>query len=369
MTEPPPEARSSRLRDGIGAGLQWPDAPGSAGTIDPLEARFRLDSVWAGACVTAVVCVPALVYALTDARPADRGLFISAWVFALAGAVAAFLVPWKRIIHSRWREPAFLTWTALDMLVIGVATIADGGPRSPVATLFLIPLVFVGVSYPRRSVLLVSVVTVSAYAAAAVAYSLPFGRYVLGLGAIVGVALMSVWQARNHDRRRAELARMSTTDPLTGCLNRRGAADAAVAALAGVTRFKQPVAMILIDLDNFKAYNDANGHVAGDELLCWLADQIRHELRPTDSLARLGGDEFEVLLAGVDAIDAAPTAARIRRAIADGAPHCTGIASAPADGTDIDALYRIADKALYSEKRRQHAHRISPGRFPPPRSP
>ncbi len=343
-----------RGREAAALGLAWRAAPGSDRPIDPLEARFRLDSVWAGAWVTLIVCVPALIYGLTEARRADRAMFVCAWVVALVGAGLAFLLPWRRIIRSRWREVAFLAWTAIDMLIIAVVTIADGGPMSPVATLFLIPLVFVGVSYPRWSVLLVSVLTLSSYAAAAAVYALPIGRFMLGLGVLVGVALMSVWQARNHERRRAELARVSNTDPLTGCLNRRGFADVVRAAFGAVTRFDQPFALMLIDLDDFKAYNDAHGHVRGDELLCWLAGQIQRELRPTDSLARLGGDEFAVLVAGVDAAGAAVLAARIGGAIADGAPHCTGVASAPADGTDIDALYRAADQALYAEKGRVH---------------
>ena len=324
---------------------------GSTATIDPLEEQFRLDSVWTGAWMTLVVCVPALVYGLTDARPAHRTVFISAWAFALIGAGAAFALPWRRIIRSRWREAAFLSWTALDMLIIALAVIADGGPRSPVVTLFLVPMVFVGVSYPRWSVMLVIAVTLLGYTVGAIAYSVPAGRSILGLAALFGVGLMCVWQARNHERRRAELARISNTDPLTGCLNRRGATAAHSPCWGRRIRFGQPFAVMLIDLDNFKDYNDLHGHAAGDRLLCWLVEQIGRELRPSDSLVRLGGDEFAVLAAGVDTAGAAPLMARVRAAIADGAPHSAGIASAPGDGADIDALYRVADQQLYAEKR------------------
>jgi diguanylate cyclase (GGDEF)-like protein len=354
MTTPdsPNRLRPLRHKLAVALGLPRTDAGlRSEREIDPLEARFRLDSVWAGAWVTVVVCAPALVYALTDARRTDRAVFVSAWVVALVGAGGAFLLPWKRMIRSRWREAAFLTWTALDLIIIWIATIADGGPTSPAATLLLIPIVFAGGSYPRWSVLLVSVGALSAYSVAAVVYALPIGRLMLGLGVLVGVALVSVWQARNHERRRDELERVSRTDPLTGCLNRRGFTEAVRTAFAAVARFDQPFALMLVDLDNFKAYNDARGHVAGDELLCWLTDRIRAELRATDSLARLGGDEFAVLIAGVDTAAAGQLAIRVSVAIAARAPHCCGIASAPADGTDIDALYRAADHALYAEKR------------------
>lgn len=121
--------------------------------------------------------------------------------------------------------------------------------------------------------------------------------------------------------------------------------------LAAVARFGQPFAILLIDLDGFKGYNDTHGHGAGDVLLCRLADRIRSELRPTDSLARMGGDEFAVLIAGVDRDGATPLVRRIRRAIADGAPHSAGIASAPTDGLDTDTLYPAADRDPYAEKR------------------
>jgi diguanylate cyclase (GGDEF)-like protein len=114
---------------------------------------------------------------------------------------------------------------------------------------------------------------------------------------------------------------------------------------------RHPVWLIIIDLDDFKGYNDSHGHIAGDRLLAWVVARIAATLRPTDSLARLGGDEFVVLVAGADAAAAEPLAARIHEACLAQAPHCTGIASAPADGVDFDALYRAADHRPYEAKR------------------
>jgi len=125
--------------------------------------------------------------------------------------------------------------------------------------------------------------------------------------------------------------------------------------LAGLERFGQPLALMIIDLDEFKAYNDSHGHLAGDGLLVWTTARIRDTLRPTDVLARIGGDEFAVLVAGADAAESRPLATRIRAACAERAPHCTGIASAPADGHDFDSLYRAADRALYEAKRHRGA--------------
>jgi len=322
-----------------------------AGAIDPAEAEFRLNSVWAGAWVTLLVCIPALIYALTGGGKADRAMFLGAWLVGLSGGLVSMALPWRRIIRSGWRELAFLGWTMLDLLLIGIAVVSDGGPNSPVTVLFLVPIVFVGASYPTWAVKFVCAIGVSGYAGLAIAYSERVGRLILVLGGLGGAALMSWWQAHNHERRRLELARASVTDPLTRALNRRGLDAAAAAELAALARFGRPVSLMLIDLDDFKAYNDANGHVAGDELLSWVAAQIRNTLRPTDALARIGGDEFAVLIAGADARAAEPLAERIRAACDSRVAHCTGIASAPSDGHDFDSLYRVADRALYQAKR------------------
>jgi diguanylate cyclase (GGDEF)-like protein len=324
----------------------------AAEPIDPAEAEFRLNSVSAGAWVTVIVCVPALIYAPTVGGRSDTMMFLAIWVIALIGGLVAFLLPWETIIRSRWRELAFLTWTLLDLTLIGLAAIKDGGPDSPVTWLFFAPIVFVGASYPTWSVKLVGVIGLSGYVVFGVAYGEPWGRLVLGLGGLGAAALMSWWQAHNHERRRRELARFSITDPLTGALNRRGLDAAAAASLAAMHRAGTPVALILIDLDDFKAYNDSFGHAAGDELLCWTAARVRSALRAMDSLARIGGDEFAIVVADADASAAAAVAERVRTACADRISLCTGLGSAPEDGNDFDSLYRVADGALYDTKRR-----------------
>jgi diguanylate cyclase (GGDEF)-like protein len=178
------------------------------------------------------------------------------------------------------------------------------------------------------------------------------GSYTLMYAATLAcTALMGDWQARNHDRRRELLSIASRTDPLTGSLNRRGFQQAAAALIAAVSRLGHPASLVLLDLDNFKAFNDTHGHAAGDELLTWAVERIRGSLRPTDSLARIGGDEFVVLLAGADRPAAQAAVRRIGEDLAARVAVSCGLASAPADGDDIDALYHRADAELYEAKR------------------
>ena len=163
----------------------------AAEPVDPAEAEFRLNSVSAGAWVTVIVCVPALIYALTLGGKSDRSMFLAIWVIALIGGLVAFLLPWRTIIASRWRELAFLTWTLLDLGLIGLAAINDGGPGSPVTWLFVAPIVFVGASYPTWSVKLVGAIGLSGYVIFGLAYAEAFGRIILGLGGLGAAALMS----------------------------------------------------------------------------------------------------------------------------------------------------------------------------------
>jgi diguanylate cyclase (GGDEF)-like protein len=322
----------------------------AARPVDSLEAEFRLRSARAAAWVTLMVCVPGIVYALLGGGRANRIVFVVVFVVAFLGGLAAFVAPWEAVIRSRWREAVFLAWTMSTLAMITLAVVADGGPESPVTSLLFIPIVYVGTSYPTWSVNVASLVATADYASLAVDYHQAVGRSVIVLGALGGAALMSWWQARGHARRRDHLARISRTDPLTGVLNRRGLADAAASSFATLHRFGMPFALIILDLDGFKTYNDAHGHIAGDRLLAWTANQIQGALRANDVLARIGGDEFVILAAGADVAAARSLVQRIELACADRAPHSIGIATAPADGADYDSLYRVADGALYEDK-------------------
>ncbi len=245
-----------------------------------------------------------------------------------------------------------------DLLLIGFVAVRDGGPSSPFIALLFVPIVFVDGSYPTWSVNLISMIAVAGYIALAAGFGESWRRAVMILAGLTGVALMSWWQARNHANSRRRLAEATITDPLTGCLNRRGFNQAALQGLSALDRHGTPMALMILDLDDFKAYNDTHGHLAGDALLAWVAAKIRTTLRPMDSLARIGGDEFAVLLAAADARTARRVAERIRRACEPRAPHSLGISCAPSSGRDLDALYRTADRALYASKR---LHRSAAG--------
>jgi diguanylate cyclase (GGDEF)-like protein len=157
---------------------------------------------------------------------------------------------------------------------------------------------------------------------------------------------------------RAELARLVYTDPLTGLPNRRHFAERFEAEVARVARYGGSFSVAVLDCDHFKGYNDLHGHPAGDDALRELAFLLREQLRASDSVARLGGEEFAVLMVGTDASGAAVVAERLRARVAGHTFGATedmltvsiGIASAPEDADTPDALFRLADQALYAAK-------------------
>jgi diguanylate cyclase (GGDEF)-like protein len=132
----------------------------------------------------------------------------------------------------------------------------------------------------------------------------------------------------------------------------------------------EPFAVLMLDLDGFKAFNDARGHPAGDAFLAGVGVALEHATRTDDRVYRYGGDEFVAILAGADRQIAHEVAVRIRRGVAQlsesiGDPHVTisvGVSCFPDDGRTKDVLVEVADRALYLAK---PEGRSEPGRESP----
>jgi diguanylate cyclase (GGDEF)-like protein len=151
-----------------------------------------------------------------------------------------------------------------------------------------------------------------------------------------------------------ELEHLAHHDPLTGVANRRLFEKALPRELARAQRHGAPLAVIVLDLDKFKEYNDENGHAAGDQLLQIAARGWTNVLRAEDLVARLGGDEFVALLPGCAPAEAERVAQRLCGALPRTCTCCTGIAHW--DGQEsADELLARADVALYEAKDRTRA--------------
>jgi diguanylate cyclase (GGDEF)-like protein len=180
-----------------------------------------------------------------------------------------------------------------------------------------------------------------------------------GDGRVVG------WRGVASDVSAAQLANRQLTwlahyDPLTGVANRHHFRHQLAEMLAPAQGTPRSFALLCLDLDHFKTINDTLGHGIGDALLQEVARRLGGRARRSDTVARLGGDEFAILLRDVATRDEAE--AMTRRLLEGLLAPCEvqgariavrtsiGIAMAPADGTDIDALLNCADLALYAAK-------------------
>ncbi|TMK99495.1 MAG: diguanylate cyclase [Actinobacteria bacterium] len=322
------------------------------GIIDPSVLRLREATVTAGVWLTYVLCATGGIYVvLTWSRPNRTLLAALFGLAALCGAAVARL-PRARIVRSRLREVFFLGWSILDLVLIAGVTLADGGTASPLSLIFFVPVVFAATTYPLASVATVGGLTVCAYLALAIGVGgSSASEQTLFTVVLACAGAMSAWQARNHDRQHSALAESSRSDPLTGCLNRRGFEERAAAEIAVAMRRYRQGAVLVLDVDHFKLVNDQHGHAAGDELLCWVVLTLQRCLRPNDAVGRLGGDEFAVLLPEIEPAAAFLSAARIARALSARAPASIGVAAFPIDGTELEELMRRADMRLYESRR------------------
>jgi diguanylate cyclase (GGDEF)-like protein/PAS domain S-box-containing protein len=162
------------------------------------------------------------------------------------------------------------------------------------------------------------------------------------------------------DRRLHEVRVLAESDGLTGLLNRRRFEEELDRHAAAAARYGRPAALLLIDLDDFKAVNDRYGHAAGDELLRRSADVLRGRLRGIDRAARIGGDEFAVILDGAAPAAAARVAEELTTDIAAiqlaAAPELRASASVGVSAITGDGAHRAftaADEAMYATKRQR----------------
>jgi diguanylate cyclase (GGDEF)-like protein len=204
----------------------------------------------------------------------------------------------------------------------------------------------------------------------------PFSTLGVGMIAAGGVILwLAIWSAlilasvfmkrqKEHD---ATLTHQSLHDALTGLPNRELLRDRLHQAIALARRRRRGVALLVMDLDQFKEINNTLGHASGDEILKQMGARLCHALRASDTVARLGGDEFALLMPEGDARQAVQLANKVHK-ILEPPYHVNdmdievgpsiGIAAFPDHGASADEIMQRADVAMYQAKQKHSGHAV-----------
>ncbi len=191
---------------------------------------------------------------------------------------------------------------------------------------------------------------------------------VLGCAGVVGTAAL-LPMIRRHE---AELEGLSRTDPLTGLANHRGFHQALARQLERARRTDGRLALVMLDVDHFKAVNDAHGHSYGDEVLRSIGKRVRIAVSGQGTAARVGGEEVALIIPDRDAEAAYEVAERARDAVSTVPVRgielsCSaGVAAYPDDAEDAANLCQLAEGALHWAKRRGkgRTRRFDPGHVP-----
>jgi diguanylate cyclase (GGDEF)-like protein len=268
----------------------------------------------------------------------------------MATTYAALLVPWERL--PAWTE---ILPPLLGTLAVALLAHAAGGVAAGFVPLYAIPIIWVALHGSRTEALVVVGACCIATTLPMVAIGAPdypssaWGQVILNgaVGLLVGMTVngLVAQLAALTDR----LAWLAGTDGLTGVANRRSFDAILAAEIERAGRSGRALSLALLDLDHFKAYNDAFGHQAGDVLLASAAGAWRASLRPFDTLARYGGEEFAAILPDCPPEHGRATADRLRGVLSSGQTASAGVATWQ-PGEAAASLVARADAAMYEAK-------------------
>ncbi len=349
------------------------------GSFSPdLEAEYLASDLQHGRAVVraTTTCSCLLMLTHTAEQIAARGMsaFLLMQLTAiLVGSLVLVLLAWGDSFERRYRPVANVV-VPLRNIVIALH-MAQGVSYGELAFLMALPLIDVvpffllGLRY--RAALLAGVLGTATFIGCAVFFALPLALLarssVFVVATLIGCAVAARRLERWSRTRFLEshlVAELAQRDALTGTKNRRVFGEHLARTWQQAVREGRRIAILLIDVDHFKAYNDRYGHLAGDEALRRVARALQAFVhRPLDLLARYGGEEFAAILYDAAGRDAHGVAERMRSAVMElaiehrGSPTAealtisVGVAAIePVPGRDCRGALQLADQALYQAK-------------------
>jgi diguanylate cyclase (GGDEF)-like protein len=278
-------------------------------------------------------------------------------VLSLAGV--AYAIGFLLLLAGR-RLPDFVApvLLALGTLLISAGVYSDGGADSAWSVLYLWVAIEAACFLDRWAAALQLLIVSAAYAATLMALGdVSPERLVLTLGSILAAAMLVGYLRERIHHLVARLVGSSRTDVLTGLPNRHTFEQLFQVELARTLRYGRPLSVVVGDLDDFRAVNEALGEKTGDALLVELSKEIRKWKRRSDVAARTGGEEFALLLPETDERGAFLVAERMRRAVhriagehQSSLTMSLGVVTHPEHGDESELLLRAAHQALAAAK-------------------
>ena len=254
------------------------------------------------------------------------------------GIIATIVMLWIAIIVADYVTGPQFSLTLFYLIPVGIAAWYLGW-RNAVLNAVLGTLAWYAVDYTNGM----------SYSAEAVRYWNTIIR--LGVFLVMGYALAMLRYVLNHER---DLAR---TDSLTGVSNWRHFSELATRELSRARRYRKPITLAYVDVDNFKRVNDSRGHDAGNAVLCEIAAVMQNTFRLTDVVARAGGDEFVILLPDQDQKGARVAIEKVERALGAMTDASNGVigfsfgvVTANSAPMDVETMVQAADALMYDVK-------------------
>jgi diguanylate cyclase (GGDEF)-like protein len=351
---PAPAGMLRRLGAAVRAGLYRP----LAGDDD--RVAYWIRHVRIGVLLSELSAAAVIGYVLlTHSAGRDNPLILGLCGLVMLGCPLLLALPLAAMMRDSRGPTMFYLWSIATSTLVIIGTRLDGGPSSPLDALLFLTLTFLAVAYSPYGVVAMGSLMTAAYLwfvelPGLTTSGLFFLVTMLAFTMVCAMASANSWAA--YDRqvlliRTQEM--LATTDPLTGIPNRRAYLERVAEAVDAAAWGHQTV-VCLVDLDGFKAVNDAGGHAAGDAMLRAVGSALGGAVRETDTVARLGGDEFAVLADVSVAFSGDVLAERLRDAVArigrlSGVTASIGVAEVE-PGDDVGDLMHRADAAMYRSK-------------------
>lgn len=290
-----------------------------------------------------LAAIVAAISLFVDEEAPDASATI--WAVILTAVVVAL-----PLVLARLQLPASvdLVVPMAYFLVVALLREAQGGSRSGLAVLVLLPVIWLALYGTRRQLALALTACVLTLAVPIVLVGEP--RYPFAeWRRTVATALVATIVGLTVQRLVITVRGQSRTDPLTGLANRRAFEERMELELATARRSKRPLSAVFIDLDHFKSVNDRDGHAAGDRVITESGRAWGQVLRAADLLARIGGEEFIALLPDCGPNEAREIGERLRVATPRGMTSSAGVVTW--DGRESsDDLLKRADRAMFAAK-------------------